>query len=1635
MAISLSATGALGQYIGQWDFQSGDLSASSGGDPLNPLGGATASFGTTTSLGLPDIGGEVANVLSFGKMTVGQGFQVPLPVLANPAGGQFLNNYTIVLDVLFPAASIDKKRTILEVVDSSNLGGADGAEYFVDVNNGLGYGGGDGVGSVEADTWYRLAYVCDFSNKEVGLYIDGTRVGFSAIAADGVPDGRWAMDGGLKPVLFVDEFDASEAGFVSSIQIRDVALSAGQIAALAGPQAAGVPVEIPEIPSYLEGWTPGGAFAARDTNIGVVINPGDKTLSSIVMTLDGDAVAATQTTVAGSISLTFDPATDFAINSDHVIGLTYTESGDEGTAERSFEFEFTAVLYFEDFESIVLGPNQEETTPGEEVWSDVPPAGWEVDRTGVPGFDEPAENNGVKEWIGWTFTDRDWWVSAAGDQRRSEFVKASGAVAVADPDEWDDATHPDPAENGWYKTDLFSPEIPLAGASAGTAFLQFDSSWRPEFDSDFQQSGIVTVSFDGGEEQQILLWLSDPASPNFKTDAPNETVSFPLNNPEGATSMKLRFGMFDAGNDWWWAIDNIIINAGSLPPSIVSSPVTTTATEGDSLSFEVVAAGGEPFTYQWYLDGEMIDGATSATLDFAPVALANGGEYYVTVSNDGGSVNSDPFRLIVLEKFGGAITDDLVVYLKFEGDLTDSSGAGNDGAAVGTVAYEASPVGTAVSANFNGDNFVTLGTPADLDFGTDQDFSVAFWTKFSVHASDPAFISNKDWGSGGNAGWVIATSGGGRLQWNVGPVRKDYDGPDGTLNDGAWHHVVVSFDRGVVATSYIDGQQVNVTDISPTSDWTTSPTLATNIGEDGTGNYNSADGPRFEDGMFDEVAIWRRVVTGEEVSTIYNSGLNGLGLDEAQGPIAGQWDFNEGDLAPTVGGPITYADGADGATAAGTTFGTTTELGIPGIGGEDAAVMNFPAASGPMGFYAPVGGANGGEGATKKNQYTMIFDILWPADSSNKWRSFAQIDALDNSNDGEFFVNTSNGIGISGNYTGTILADTWHRVIFSVDQSAGANTISKYIDGAAVGVQGAGGFDGRWALQSIVNLLSDDTPSEAQIGYVNSIQIRNEAISAIEALALGGPTAAGIPADNEIDISALPPVIVTEPVGALLSPTGEIMLSVGAVGANLSYQWFKDGTAIAGATDSTYTVPSAAAADAGVYRADVSNGNGTVTSQEVTIDIFDGAITADLVVYLPFDADLADASGNGNDGTEMGTTPLVAGAIGNALNYSTTAEGGRNYVTLGTPADLDFGTDVNFSLSFWTKFTTVASDPALIANKDWGSGGNTGWIVATAGDGRVQWNMGDSAGRRDYDSAGGVLNDGNWSHVAITFDRTGSAITYLNGEVINVNSIVGLGDLTSGLATNIGEDGTGTYNGDTGSPGIADGMMDELGIWRRVLTEQEVGAIYAQGAAGVTLNNVVVGAVVGGDDITITGASLSGSDLIINWEGTAANYIVQTTDDLTSGMWTAVLVTSETTATIPATASKGFVRVLGEVSLSGTLSGANARPTPITTDGNGTVSAVLNGLTATMDISYAGLSGAATAAHIHGPASAEETAGVVLNLQPLHDGDFGVSGSFSGSVELDLEGVTALLNGMLYVNIHTAANGGGEIRAQIVISE
>jgi len=215
-----------------------------------------------------------------------------------------------------------------------------------------------------------------------------------------------------------------------------------------------------------------------------------------------------------------------------------------------------ALLFQEDFESVELGPSPEESPGTEDVWTDTPPAGWTVDESGVPGIGNPA-TDGVTDWAGWAFADKEFWINT-DQQRRAEFTLGQGVVAVADCDEWDDAAHDDSAAAGWYKTFLSSPAIDISNAQAGTVQLMFDSSWRPEFDSDYHQTGNITASFNGAEPIEVLLWESDPSSPNFKDDnSTNETITVDLENPPWATNVVLTFGLYDAGNDWWWAIDNV----------------------------------------------------------------------------------------------------------------------------------------------------------------------------------------------------------------------------------------------------------------------------------------------------------------------------------------------------------------------------------------------------------------------------------------------------------------------------------------------------------------------------------------------------------------------------------------------------------------------------------------------------------------------------------------------------------------------------------------------------------------------------------------------------------------------------------------------------------------------------------------------------------------------------------------------------------------------------------------------------------------------------------------------------------------------------------------------------------------------
>lgn len=564
----------------------------------------------------------------------------------------------------------------------------------------------------------------------------------------------------------------------------------------------------------------------------------------------------------------------------------------------------------------------------------------------------------------------------------------------------------------------------------------------------------------------------------------------------------------------------------------------------------------------------------------------------------------------------GTIVNDLVVHLPFDGDYVNTAAGSTVVAApVGAPTIEAGRIGSGavhISNAKDGSffNYVTLGAPAELNFGGATDYTISAWIKVNSKSGDPSFVSNKDWRSGGNVGYVLFVGGGGNFGWNYkqsAGARVDSGGTG--INDAVWHHVAVSYHRDGNALTFVDGVLANTTPIAPAAE-TLDSGLPTNIGQDGTGSYTDGGGVEI-DAFMDDVAIWRRAVTAFEIQRVYQFGTNGVKVSDIPDPagatlastipvngatdvrtdtivsadiidgatplndatvqlslngaavvpgitkvgslstiayqpptpldngstntaqiifnngsvlitnrwtfivikptqpsgITAQWDFDNADLAATIGQALEYRDGIAGTTAAGTRFGTTTSFGIPAIGGGNAKVMATPkAATQAIGYLMKHGARpNGDAAATKVNQWTMIMDILIPTEG---WHSFIQIDSPGNSNDGELFVNPSNGIGISGSYQGSIVRGQWHRVAFAVDMTQAI--ISKFIDGVKVNDQTAGGLNGRWGLLPTAILFGDED-GESQASYLNSVQIRNYKMSDAGVAALGGPTADGIP--------------------------------------------------------------------------------------------------------------------------------------------------------------------------------------------------------------------------------------------------------------------------------------------------------------------------------------------------------------------------------------------------------------------------------------------------------------------------------------------------------------------------------------------
>jgi hypothetical protein len=239
LLVILSGLLSRAAITGQWDFN-GNLASSTGGTNLSAEASAPATVAGVTFT-TASIGGQTAQVAAF---TRGTFFRMTHGLAAN-GGGSYVNQYTLIMDVMFPS-----RPTGWAALWQTNPSDANDGDWFVNPSGGLGISSVYG-GNVADGIWNRIALVVDGVAGTFTSYLNGTGVQqISGVTLDG----RWSLD--ATALLFADENEENAAGYVNSVQLRGSALAAAEIAALGGPRAAGIPV--PQTPADLRLVSPNG---------------------------------------------------------------------------------------------------------------------------------------------------------------------------------------------------------------------------------------------------------------------------------------------------------------------------------------------------------------------------------------------------------------------------------------------------------------------------------------------------------------------------------------------------------------------------------------------------------------------------------------------------------------------------------------------------------------------------------------------------------------------------------------------------------------------------------------------------------------------------------------------------------------------------------------------------------------------------------------------------------------------------------------------------------------------------------------------------------------------------------------------------------------------------------------------------------------------------------------------------------------------------------------------------------------------------------------------------------------------------------------------------------------------------------
>jgi len=230
--------------------------------------------------------------------------------------------------------------------------------------------------------------------------------------------------------------------------------------------------------------------------------------------------------------------------------------------------------------------------------------------------------------------------------------------------------------------------------------------------------------------------------------------------------------------------------------------------------------------------------------------------------------------------------------------------------------------------------------------------------------------------------------------------------------------------------------------------------------------------------------------------------------------------------------------------------------------------------------------------------------------------------------------------------------------------------------------------------------------------------------------------------------------------------------------------------------------------------------------------------TDGLIAYYTMENDANDSSGNGLNGTIVGDPNFVEGIAGMALDFN-----GDDYVDCGN--DERFSVTEYLTVALWVNIRTIPTAWTGVITK-----GNTAWRISNFQT-TQRMHFAFENGSRGWQAANSEteLNADEWYHVCGVYDINVGAKIYINGVEDGSNPDTG------GITQNTSIVAIGTNSDATYPEQAWDGLLDEIMIFDRALSEDEVKYLAGERAPKA---NIIFVSFHGADDAPSAGAADAG---------------------------------------------------------------------------------------------------------------------------------------------------------------------------------